>query len=112
MREGRVVSSSGGAGGKSGSSNGASNGSGSGSGSGSSSTSHTRKITYLKKHLHKISVAYQEILTNGASSKAGSGTPSAKEIEFMKLLNSEETFKLAANLSLLHSGDGRGTVYL
>lgn len=33
----------------------------------------------------------------------GGGTPSSKEIEFMKILNSDQTFKLSANISMLSS---------
>ncbi|KAJ3040296.1 hypothetical protein HDV00_011176 [Rhizophlyctis rosea] len=55
----------------------------------------------LRRHLHRVSVAYQEILASKSRRKstvekaegAATGTPTVKEIEFMKLLNSERTFR-------------------
>ncbi|KAJ3026542.1 hypothetical protein HK097_006352, partial [Rhizophlyctis rosea] len=68
----------------------------------------------LRKHLHRVSVAYQEILAAKSKRKSTAdktqqgqeqGTPTVKEIEFMKLLNSERTFR-ASRLVDVKSGDG------
>ncbi|KAJ3218206.1 hypothetical protein HK099_005165 [Clydaea vesicula] len=56
--------------------------------------SNTKPVN-LKKHLHRVSVAYQGILAK-SDAKPSSKIPSLDERAFMKLLNSEETFKLSS----------------
>ncbi|TPX71482.1 hypothetical protein SpCBS45565_g01164 [Spizellomyces sp. 'palustris'] len=63
----------------------------------------SRRVTNLRRHLQRVSVAYREILLRDGL-QAGTSTPSQKEIEFMKLLNSEQTFRLSAHLSILAAG--------
>ncbi|KAJ1548167.1 hypothetical protein HK405_004070, partial [Cladochytrium tenue] len=61
------------------------------------------KILILKKHLTKISTMYQEVLAIADSQQPDAGgAPTELELEFMQLLNSEETFRLSANLRALH----------
>ncbi|RKO88152.1 hypothetical protein BDK51DRAFT_27165, partial [Blyttiomyces helicus] len=59
-----------------------------------------RRSAALRKHLHRVSVAYQEMLAKD-DSKSSDSTPSLKEIQFMKLLNSEHTFRLSSNIAQL-----------
>ncbi|KAJ3102029.1 hypothetical protein HDU97_000871 [Phlyctochytrium planicorne] len=58
------------------------------------------KVMAFKRHLMNISQAYQDIIQGSDPNSAG--TPSDREIQFMKLLNSEETFRLSTNLRALH----------
>ncbi|KNC97797.1 uncharacterized protein SPPG_06792 [Spizellomyces punctatus DAOM BR117] len=67
----------------------------------------SRRVTNLRRHLQRVSVAYREILLRDGL-QAGTSTPSPKEIEFMKLLNSEQTFRLSAHLSILAAGGSVG----
>ncbi|KAJ3119479.1 hypothetical protein HK098_005404 [Nowakowskiella sp. JEL0407] len=62
---------------------------------------HLKKVNALKKHLYRISVAYQEVVAKGHE-KQNQQTASNKEMQFMKLLNSQETFRLSSNLQKLH----------
>ncbi|KAI8813009.1 hypothetical protein BJ742DRAFT_767623 [Cladochytrium replicatum] len=63
-----------------------------------------KKPSSIKKHLSRISVAYHEVLTK---TDAQPNESSDKELQFMKLLNSEETFKLSANVNRLSKGGSR-----
>ncbi|KAJ3217172.1 hypothetical protein HDU67_008392 [Dinochytrium kinnereticum] len=65
------------------------------------------KVMAFKRHLMTISQAYQDIvLANDPSNPPPAGgptsSPSDREIQFMKLLNSDETFRLSTNLRALH----------
>ncbi|KAJ3087627.1 hypothetical protein HDU96_004420, partial [Phlyctochytrium bullatum] len=63
------------------------------------------KIASFKRHLLTISQTYQDIVqANDPTSTPSSSslTPSEREVQFMKLLNSDETFRLSTNLRALH----------
>ncbi|KAI8851681.1 hypothetical protein BC829DRAFT_112061 [Chytridium lagenaria] len=61
------------------------------------------KIMAFKRHLTTISQSYQEIVQGAdPASGASAATPSDREIQFMKLLNSDDTFRLSTNLRALH----------
>ncbi|KAI8813910.1 hypothetical protein BJ742DRAFT_787864 [Cladochytrium replicatum] len=63
-----------------------------------------KKPSSIKKHLSRISVAYHEVLTKADNQPSET---SDKELQFMKLLNSEETFKLSANVNRISKGASR-----
>lgn len=60
------------------------------------------KLKKLKNHLIKVSTSYQEVIALTENLQTESTEPTEMEIEFMHLLNSEETFKLSANLLSMH----------
>ncbi|KAJ3031573.1 UNVERIFIED_CONTAM: hypothetical protein HDU68_002671 [Siphonaria sp. JEL0065] len=59
------------------------------------------KITAFKSHLYKVSNAYEEIINNTNTVKEGD-TPAQTEVEFMRLMNTDETFRLSVNLRAMH----------
>ncbi|KAI9102848.1 hypothetical protein DFS34DRAFT_692334 [Phlyctochytrium arcticum] len=64
----------------------------------------SRRVTNLKRHLKRVSTAYHSILQrqdDPSEQPQQQQQPSTGEIEFMKLLNSEMTFKLSAQLHAL-----------
>ncbi|KAJ3417114.1 hypothetical protein HDV05_006973 [Chytridiales sp. JEL 0842] len=67
------------------------------------------KVAALKRHVWKISNAYAEIVAEAASRGKDTSNqpqgPTPKEIEFMRLLNSPETFRLSTNLRALQKLD-------
>ncbi|KAJ3194272.1 hypothetical protein HDU82_002506, partial [Entophlyctis luteolus] len=59
------------------------------------------KVNAFKSHLLKISNAYEDILNNGNGGKDGDA-PTEAELEFMRIMNSDETFRLSLNLRAMH----------
>ncbi|KAJ3010920.1 hypothetical protein HKX48_007138 [Thoreauomyces humboldtii] len=64
-----------------------------------------KRVAGLRNHLNRVSVAYQQILNDGQGFQPGASVPSYTEINFMKLLNSDSTFMLSANLDKLKEAD-------
>ncbi|KAJ3264226.1 hypothetical protein HDU77_009065 [Chytriomyces hyalinus] len=59
------------------------------------------KVTAFKSHLFKVSKAYEDIINNTDSPKEGDA-PSSAEVDFMRIMNSDETFRLSLNLRAMH----------
>ncbi|KAI8617202.1 hypothetical protein BC830DRAFT_1167182 [Chytriomyces sp. MP71] len=59
------------------------------------------KVTAFKTHLFKVSKAYEAIINNTDAVK-DSDAPSQAEVDFMRLMNSDETFRLSLNLRAMH----------
>ncbi|KAI8920297.1 hypothetical protein DFJ77DRAFT_452108 [Powellomyces hirtus] len=70
-----------------------------------SSKRHSKRAAGLRNHLDRISMAYQQILANGEGFQPGAATPTSTEIDFMKLLNSDHTFILSANIDKLSANN-------
>ncbi|KAJ3155548.1 hypothetical protein HDU89_006514 [Geranomyces variabilis] len=66
---------------------------------------HSKRAAGLRNHLGRISMAYEQILANGEGFQPGAATPTTTEINFMKLLNSDSTFILSANIGKLGPAD-------
>ncbi|KAJ3163587.1 hypothetical protein HDU86_000170 [Geranomyces michiganensis] len=62
---------------------------------------HSKRAVGLRNHLTRVSMAYEQILANGEGFQPGAATPTTTEINFMKLLNSDSTFLLSANIAKL-----------
>ncbi|KAJ3128035.1 hypothetical protein HK100_009411 [Physocladia obscura] len=58
------------------------------------------KVNAFKTHLLKISNAYEEIIN--ANVVKESDDPSEDEVEFMHIMNTDETFRLSLNLRAMH----------
>ncbi|KAJ3068649.1 hypothetical protein HDU98_008209 [Podochytrium sp. JEL0797] len=60
------------------------------------------KVNAFKAHLAKVSSAYEEIINTTTPTSTTPSSPSPSEIEFMRLMNSDETFRLSLNLRAMH----------
>ncbi|KAJ3150125.1 hypothetical protein HK101_001990 [Irineochytrium annulatum] len=72
------------------------------------------KVVTFKRHLLNISQIYQDIVMGGGDSApqedGATGAPSTKEVQFMRLLNSDDTFRLSNNLRAVHKLERSATI--